>query len=335
MKKPLGCLSIYGLIASCLALIGVGAFVLFNGMVLFSPGPLTAVRQGIGPLQGFASHADMARCALCHRPWAGADPERCLACHTGVDEQIATQAGLHGQVQNAVACMLCHSEHKGREARITSAALSDFPHEQVGFSLAYHQRLVDGASFACADCHVAPGYTFEQATCTACHREMDAGFMEQHVATYSSSCLSCHDGSAALADFDHNVVFALEGAHAAPSCKACHAERSLGELSAGCVACHREPALHRGQFGTDCAACHTAAGWSPASLRYHTLPLDHGSPGDVACQVCHADNYVTYTCYGCHEHEQAQIERQHREEGLVGIADCAHCHPTGEVKEGD
>jgi hypothetical protein len=336
MKKPLGCFSIYGLIASCLALIAVGALTWLRGGVLFSPGPLTAVRRGTGPLQGFASHADMEdECALCHRPWAGADAARCLACHTGVGEQIAAQAGLHGVLEDAGTCTACHGEHQGREARITGAARLDFPHERVGFSLREHQRLADGTPFDCADCHVAPGYAFDQATCAACHGEMDAGFTERHIAAYGPACLGCHEGGQALAGFDHQAIFPLEGAHAAPSCQACHAGRSLEELSVGCVACHLEPDIHRGHFGDDCAACHTAAGWLPARLRYHAFPLDHGGTGDVACQVCHAEDYLTYACSGCHEHEPALTERQHREEGLIDIADCARCHPSGRKEEDD
>jgi hypothetical protein len=261
------------------------------------------------------------------------DTERCLACHTNVDEQVAAQAGLHGVLEQARPCTLCHSEHRGREAQIPHEARSSFPHERVGFSLTGHRRLADGTPFACANCHVAPGYAFEQDTCATCHREMDAGYTEQHIAAYGPGCLSCHKGGQALASFDHAVFFALDEAHAPLSCQACHESRSLDALSAGCVACHPEPDLHGGRFGADCGACHTSAAWRPASLRYHAFPLDHGSAGDVACQVCHPADYATYTCAGCHEHDPAETERQHREEGLVDIADCARCHPAGRNTE--
>lgn len=336
MKKPLGCFSVYGLMASVLTLIGVGVFVLLKGGVLFSPGPLSAASRGNGLLQGFSSHADMEReCVLCHRPWAGADMQRCMACHTAVDEQIKTLSGLHGQLPDAKGCTRCHSEHRGREADMDPVVRAAFPHQQTGFSLAYHSNRADGAPFVCADCHDAPGYDFEQVACTTCHDELDAGFTAQHIAAYDSTCFSCHEGSEVLADFDHQVVFALQGAHGTLACKTCHTELSLQELSAGCVACHPEPEIHGGRFGTECAACHTTVAWAPASLRYHDFPLDHGSSGDVACQVCHPDDYLTYTCAGCHEHEPEQTERLHREEGLLEIADCARCHSRGKVEEDD
>jgi hypothetical protein len=330
MKKPLGCFSVYGLLVSLLALVLVGVFTLRKGAILFSPGPLTAARREIGPLLGYASHAELEfKCTLCHRPWEGVDEERCLACHTGVKDQIVTQAGLHGILQDARACIQCHSEHQGRKADITDAGRPSFPHEQVGFWLGGHQRLADGTPFACANCHTGADYTFESVTCLVCHRGMDAHFADPHVAAYGSNCLSCHKGDPALSAFDHQALFALDGAHAALLCQDCHTGRPLEELSTGCIACHAEPELHDGRFSVDCEACHTTSAWRPARLRYHTFLLDHGSEGDVACQVCHPDEYVTYTCYGCHYHEPAQTERQHRGKTSGDITDCARCHPTG------
>jgi hypothetical protein len=39
----------------------------------------------------------------------------------------------------------------------------------------------------------------------------------------------------------------------------------------------------------------------------------------------------TYTCYGCHEHQPARIEKRHR--GMVNITNCVKCHPTGRGNE--
>ena len=121
-------------------------------------------------------------------------------------------------------------------------------------------------------------------------------------------------------------------------CLVCHDDESLSyarygvKISLHVTDQHLEGTPHE---GFDCVACHTSATWSPANLRYHTFPLDHGGAGDVACQVCHPDGYVTYTCFGCHEHESERTERRHRREGLRDIADCVLCHTTGEVEEDD
>lgn len=97
-----------------------------------------------------------------------------------------------------------------------------------------------------------------------------------------------------------------------------------------CFACHEEPALHAGSFGTNCARCHNAVTWKPAVLTKHTFLLDHGGQGDVDCKTCHPTNYVEYDCYSCHENHQAsEIEDVHLAEGISAYDDCADCHQTG------
>jgi hypothetical protein len=97
------------------------------------------------------------------------------------------------------------------------------------------------------------------------------------------------------------------------------------------VTCHTRPsgALHRG-FGTlNCAQCHTTTAWEPATFaheRWFRLDGDH----NVACTTCHTGgDYKRYTCYGCHEHQPAQMIAEHREEGIGNISNCARCHRGG------
>ncbi|RMF31316.1 MAG: hypothetical protein D6759_10290 [Chloroflexi bacterium] len=335
MKKPLGCLSLTGFLAAFIVLIAVLGYTLLNGGGLFSPGPVTAASSRGTPLEGYRSHADFeSRCTLCHSPWQGPDPLRCVACHTNVRDQIADHSGLHGRLENPDRCTLCHTDHRGREANITAVAVANFPHQEVGFSLARHRQRADGQPFACADCHPSADYTFDQALCERCHADLDRAFTTQHVADFGRDCLSCHDGTGTMAGFDHATVFPLEGAHADLACTDCHVNRQFKGLASDCVACHEEPDIHRGQFGTDCAACHSTEAWTPARLREHTFPLNHGSRTEVKCQVCHPTNYVTYTCYNCHEHDPARVERKHLEEGIRNFENCVECHPTGREEEG-
>jgi len=337
MKRTLGCFSVYGALAALVVAIGVGGWTLLRGPTLFSPGPLTAVRQETMSIQGYASHAEMeSRCTLCHRPWRRVATERCLACHAAVENEIAAGTGLHGRLDDPEVCVACHPDHLGREADVARAALDRYPHDQVGFSLVRHQQLADGSASVCTDCHVPGGYALDRTTCAACHRGMDAVFAERHVADYGAGCLSCHDGRAMPDGFDHGAIFPLDGAHVDVACDTCHVPAAATRLSEACVACHEEPAIHRGGFGTNCAACHTVDGWLPARLRVHAFPLDHGKQageGEVSCLTCHPDGYVAYTCYGCHEHEPDAVERAHREDGMTEIADCARCHPTGQEEE--
>jgi hypothetical protein len=337
MKRTLGCFSVYGALAALLVAIGVVGWTLLRGPTLFSPGPLTTRRQGAAPIQGYTSHAEMeSRCTLCHLPWRGVATERCLACHVTIGDEIAARTGLHGRLDDPKSCADCHPDHLGREVDIVQTAVDNYPHDQVGFSLVRHQRLADGTAFVCADCHVAPEYVLDQATCAACHRGMDASFTERHIVNYGTGCLSCHDGRAMPGSFAHEAVFPLAGAHAKVACDTCHVSEARTQPSQACIACHEEPAIHRGGFGTNCAACHSTDGWLPARLRSHAFPLDHGiqaGEGEVSCLTCHPAGYAAYICYGCHEHQRDTIEGVHREEGMTDIADCARCHPTGQGEE--
>lgn len=118
-----------------------------------------------------------------------------------------------------------------------------------------------------------------------------------------------------------------------------------------CYNCHEEPEVHIGQFGLNCARCHTLQAWKPAMLNRHTFFLDHGDEGQVACQTCHTYTYSDYTCYGCHDHTPEEMQEVHvREdvpefefkvyfpypwERIVVRVGCADCHPTGQSGEAE
>lgn len=107
----------------------------------------------------------------------------------------------------------------------------------------------------------------------------------------------------------------------------------LEEVTAGdphqCAACHEEPEVHNARFGLDCVRCHTLQAWQPALLARHTFSLDHGSAASLTCDTCHVDTYVSQTCYGCHDHQVAQMESVHTAFDITVLEPCAACHPTG------
>jgi mono/diheme cytochrome c family protein len=102
-----------------------------------------------------------------------------------------------------------------------------------------------------------------------------------------------------------------------------------------CSACHEEPTIHADRFGLQCARCHGLVSWKPALLTRHTFLLDHGEEGPVACQTCHTENYVTHTCYECHDHQPDEMAQVHRDEGILEFESCVECHPTGREGEAD
>lgn len=332
LLSPIGCLAAIAIV------VGLAAAVFVSGGAVFSPGPLTALATNGEPLNGFASHAGFENdCNQCHTPFRGVEAARCENCHANVADQRATGNGLHGgiPVEDVARCEACHSDHKGRDFNSAAVTLTNFDHAVAGFALTTHQQLYDGADFACQSCHTGQGFAFAEQTCTECHAQADAKFMAEHVQSFGENCLGCHDGTGNLANFDHSA-FPLEGKHASVECKACHINKVFKGTSSECVACHAEPEMHVGLFGTDCAACHTANAWSPARFdRPHTFPLDHGEQGLLACATCHVATLSEFTCYQCHE--QAEMIGKHSEEGIPGsrLENCVECHATGQKEEGE
>jgi hypothetical protein len=224
---------------------------------------------------------------------------------------------------------------------LDEAAFGD-AHEATGFSLASHEETARGEAFTCADCHPRGYGRYEQRVCGACHREIDAAFMDRHEATYGRDCLACHDGSGRIgADFDHGATgFPLEGRHADVPCAECHRDaRSAQELQGtppACHACHAQDDEHDGAYGRACGECHEATAWDEVTFDHSVFPLDHGSEErKAACATCHPDDVTAYSCYGCHEHTTADVLDEHEGRSLAELADCVRCHPGGREAEDD
>jgi hypothetical protein len=205
--------------------------------------------------------------------------------------------------------------------------------EQTGFSLARHRQDYQDQAITCASCHRGSIQDFNLQTCIDCHSQGTerAAFMREHQDKYSSACLGCHDGVDRMHDFDHASFFVLDGRHAVIQCDGCHKDKTFKGTPTECVACHAEPKIHAGFFGLKCQYCHTASAWSPANLRIHPFLLNHGSPTDLDCKMCHTDRYTTYTCYACHDHQPGPILESHLKLGITPeeLPNCAACHPTG------
>jgi len=314
---------------------------------------------------------DPAQCASCHRDLDAAflrDHNEafgtdCLACHDGIDtygqqfdhDQLAFP--LLGQ-HAAIPCVDCHSEalslaalqstprdcytchqaddaHQGQFGTDCAAChtpddwqQATFDHAQTAFPL-----LGRHADIACQDCHVNSLYQGTPQDCYACHQADDA-----HDGQYGTDCAACHTPDDwQQATFDHaQTAFPLLGQHAGIACQDCHVDGLYQGTPQDCHACHEDPVFHLGLFGQDCAECHSAEGWMPAQYgRTHIFPISHGERGPNSCRTCHPNDLQTYDCYGCHEHEPAEIEREHREEGITDFEDCVDCHATGEEDEGE
>ena len=106
-----------------------------------------------------------------------------------------------------------------------------------------------------------------------------------------------------------------------------------------CQNCHKPPtdSLHQ-KIDDNCSQCHTQEHWLPTSFdhkNFFVLEGDH----NTRCVTCHVRNdYSRYTCYGCHEHTQDNIRREHIEEGIRNFDNCVECHRSGnehDIRDGD
>jgi hypothetical protein len=248
-------------------------------------------------------------CTACHQGGSfQGTPQNCANCHGGRD----IHGGGLGQD-----CARCHNP--GGWGQVS------FDHNQAAFRLVGAHTAV-----SCASCHASGNLKGVPQDCTSCHAGRDA-----HGGAYGANCAQCHTPNGWQgATFDHGLAaFPLTGKHNQVSCQACHRDGTYQGTPQNCSACHAEPTVHSGKFGTSCAQCHSTNGWLPAGYNGpHTFPMNHkGANGN--CQTCHPDGLGSYSCYSCHNRDK--INREHQEEGIGNIGNCVGCHPTGQEPEDD
>ena len=255
------------------------------------------------------SSGEAFRCADCHAQGISSfDLAVCVQCHQQMDSSYmeAHQAAFVGE------CLACHDgiDRYG----------DTFDHNATLFPLTGKH-----AQAGCAGCHAGARSIAELQSapqqCYDCHEKDDP-----HEGQMGENCETCHvtDGWE-QASFDHDQTgFVLEGEHADLACDECHADLSFGETPKECFGCHAEDDAHGGQFGSDCASCHTPEGWEQASFD-HALtdfPLTGRHVG-IACTDCHVGGVFAGTakeCAACHAEPQFHLE--------LFAASCEECHST-------
>jgi len=242
-------------------------------------------------------------CAKCHYPQNAAG-QRVAAGTPG--------STLHYKPLGFAACTECHKDpHRSQFGldcnRCHSVAgwkvitPGAFDHDKTKYPLRGLHKPV-----ACDKCHKNSDFkqdvVFDR--CTACHRDAHNGELSKR--QDKGACESCHavEGftPARFGAREHDDSrFPLRDAHRAVGCLACHkpaaaaadlkpvARLHFNDLA--CAACHRDP--HAGQFAakngaTDCARCHSAAGWRLPNFDHGKtkFTLD-GAHARTACQACH------------------------------------------------
>ncbi len=274
---------------------------------LLAPGKLISAHTG---LEGLTN------CTTCHQfGKRGVQNEKCLDCHTPLQQRIQRQEGYHAGVADQN-CATCHKDHFGRAFEIVRFDTTRFDHDrEVGFDLLGAHKTV-----GCQDCH-QPNYITDA---EVRRRKSEAGALNKTYLGVSTLCTTCHASDGAHGTqfkgqecetchteetwetaprFDHSQSrYALTGRHQTVSCDGCHKPlpntdppevQYTGIAFSTCVACHADP--HQGTFGADCETCHTSADWA----RFSQFPedrFDHNQTGftleashaRIPCAACHA-----------------------------------------------
>ena len=274
-----------------------------------------------GPvIQGHAKYEG--DCRKCHVPFERtAQDALCRDCHKEVAADVRDRHGYHGRMAPQ-ACRSCHTDHKGRAARIVKLDERSFDHKLTDFPLLGAHG---AAVVKCASCHQA-GRKYREApgTCNGCHQKDD-----EHKGKLGEECGRCHtDVRWKGVKFDHGKTkFALRNKHDGPKCVACHRDKTYKDAPLACVACHRkddDSKGHKGRYGEKCESCHDDRGWKP-SIFNHDVDARYALRGKhraTKCEGCHAANpyreKVATDCVSCHRKDD-----KHRDS--LGPK-CGDCH---------
>lgn len=268
-------------------------------------------------------------CSQCHvRFDRAAQNERCMACHKDIGADMRQRSGWHGR-QKVQPCRTCHTDHKGRDARVVEFDPRRFDHLQTDWALrGKHQQT------ECAKCHpVGRKYSQAPDDCLACHRKDDT-----HKGSLGPKCADCHgQDDWKRTTFDHDKTrFGLSGKHVDAKCADCHRSgTAYKDAPRACIGCHRKDdegaKAHKGRFGEKCESCHGTRGWKPSTFQHDTETryLLRGKHRSTACSACHTGilyrDKTPLACNDCHRQDDAH-------KGSLGV-ECQACHTEQDWKQ--
>ncbi len=301
-----------------------------NGFGQISPGELVK------------AHADlegMSNCTKCHTIGEKISNDKCLDCHKEIKERIDQKKGYHSS-SKVKTCIVCHSDHHGRNFEIIHFDKKNFDHNETGFKL-------EGAHIKkdCADCH-KPDFISDpelkkkkktylglNSQCITCHED-------RHQKTLSNTCSNCHnnDKFKPASKFDHTKTkYQLKGKHTDVSCIKCHKtsirngkdfQQFTGLQYKNCANCHKD--IHDNQFGQNCTQCHTEESFKAVK---GISTFDHSKTGylltgrhkNVSCKLCHKISLTATLphekCTDCHtDYHKGQFSKAGKS------PDCSECH---------
>lgn len=293
------------------------------------------------------AHAEfegMSKCTLCHELGEKVTDAKCLDCHKDIQTLLTNKTGFHASPEvNKKDCIVCHSDHHGRNFDMVRFDEDNFKHDLTGYVLEGKHEVVD-----CRKCHAPDNIQDTEIKkrpntflgldrkCLSCHDDF-------HQETLSTDCLSCHNMEAfnPAPNFDHNEAdFNLLGKHLEVDCIECHETTTKNGKDFqvfkdipfnDCKSCHDDP--HNDQIDGKCLQCHTETSFSDFKGKGR---FDHnitkfnlkGKHNKIDCFSCHAKTSNPLTvfqdkittnennCVKCHNDIH---------EGKYGN-ECAKCH---------
>jgi hypothetical protein len=316
----------------------------FASLVLILVFPFFKVTAQLSPgdLSNLHAHLEgLSNCTQCHVIGNKVSSEKCLACHTEIKERMDLNKGYHASSEvKGKECIVCHSDHNGKNFQLVRLDNTKFDHNLTGFSLS-----VPHAKKDCKDCHskkYITGQKIKDKTftylgvgqeCLNCHEDY-------HQKTLSSTCMNCHDPDAfkPASKFNHSATkFKLLGKHTKVDCIKCHKvemagstkfQKFQGVVFANCTSCHKDP--HQNKFGQNCRKCHSEESFKSVNV---SGTFDHDKTDfklvdkhlNVSCQACHktklTDPLRHDRCTDCHADYH---KKQFVKNGI--LPDCSQCH---------
>jgi hypothetical protein len=242
----------------------------------------------------------------------------CASCHTGRDNKGKTsfsglkpncnaagqchEDSLH-QTTLGGSCVACHVS--GTWDALKFKHDLPFPKDAKGKVDAFPLK-GEHKNNKCEACHPERKFAEAPVTCASegCHKDDDA-----HKGRLGEKCEQCHVETGDNI-FNHNTMaaFRLDGKHLTVRCSDCHPSVTFKPRPTDCFGCHPEPAVHKGQYGTGCAQCHTTRTWEDVKPLHDVGDFSlKGMHDNLACERCHKDNRQLAgsgnLCINCHRQD--------------------------------
>ena len=274
-------------------------------------------------------------CTNCHKPYdKAAQSGLCKDCHKEVAKDIEVGQGYHGLMQEQKPCKECHTDHKGRDARIVKFETVNFDHDLTGYTLKGGHL---NSKVLCKDCHLpTKKYRDAPTKCNSCHAKAD-----KHKGSLGTDCDNCHEEKDwKTTHYDHSKTkFDLLGKHKEVKCTKCHIDNKYKDTPKLCNDCHKKDddgaKGHKGKFGPKCETCHNEKGWKETFFDHDKktkFPL-LGKHKETKCAECHKGylykEKLKKECIACHKKDDDGAKGH---KGKFGTK-CESCHSERSWKE--